>query len=111
MRPWNLLLARVGLTTKADRRRFWEEHDYTIRVSSRWGQPEAGLWFRTAGCSHDLAGGCVMCNYGVGPATSAEYMVDCVRRGLGEIPERVADLLFSPPGSFLDEREVPAAAR
>lgn len=111
MNPYNLLLARAGLALKADRRPFWAAHDYTIRRSIRRGRPEAGLWFRTAGCWHDLAGGCTMCNYGVGPPTTPEYMVDCVRRGLAELPTVLADLLVSPPGSFLDRREVPEAAR
>jgi hypothetical protein len=38
-------------------------------------------------------------------------MISYVEQGLQEIPEKVHSLLISPSGSFMDELEVPAAAR
>lgn len=108
----SILLSEAGVLLKAGRKSYWDEHDYAIRYSTRRGKPEAGLWFRTRGCRHDsLAGGCVMCNYGAGPDTGVEEMIEFMRRGLDTLPEHLWHLLVSPLGSFLDEWEVPAAAR
>src|SRR5690242_14052962 len=99
------------MAMKQDRERYWDTHNYAIRLSTRLGRPEVGLWFRTQGCRHDHAGGCVMCDYSAGPPTTAEYMIECVREGMAELPRDLWHLLVSPSGSFLDEWEVPAAAR
>lgn len=107
----NALMARVGILMKRNRERFWDTNDYVVRYSKRFGKPEAALFFRTVGCKHDAAGGCTMCDYSAGPKTSAEYMIDCVRRGMAELPDDLYSVLISPSGSFLDEWEVPRSAR
>lgn len=110
----NELFARVGVLMKKVRGGFWAENTYGIRYSRPFhhGKPEAGLWFRTRGCGFDRVGGCVMCDYGAGPdATSSEDMISYVAAGLRQLPPDLFHLLVSPLGSFLDEWEVPEAAR
>jgi hypothetical protein len=79
-------------------------------MSNFKGQHEAGLWFRTHGCTHDIRGGCVMCDYSIGGETSSEDMVRYVKNGLKSINHRCNHLLVSPSGSMLDNNEVPKQA-
>jgi len=71
---------------------------------------KAGLWFRTSGCSYDAHGGCLMCDYSNGPATSAAQMISYAADGLNQIPRDCCELLISPSGSMLDVNEVPRDA-
>lgn len=107
----NPLMSRVGVLVKRGRERFWDAQDYVIRISSRNNQPDAAVFFRTEGCRHDLAGGCTMCDYSVGPKTSPEQMIGAVQRAISELPAGLGHLLVSPSGSFLDMHEVPRIAR
>ncbi len=105
------MIGRIGIAVKRDRERFWDAHDYFIRQGPRQGLREALIFFRTRGCRHDAKGGCTMCDYSAGPETSADAMVDSVRRALLELPAGVDAVLVSPSGSLLDTWEVPVAAR
>jgi len=110
----NQVLSRLGVQMKKDRAGFWVDNSYGIRHAPpfRHGKPEAGLWFRTRGCGHDRIGGCVMCDYGAGPdSVTPDEMINSVRQGLETLPTNLYHLLVSPLGSFLDEWEVPKAAR
>lgn len=105
------LIGRIGVAVKKNRERFWDAHDYFTRQGPRQGLREALIFFRTRGCKHDAKGGCTMCDYSAGPETSADEMVDSVRRALAELPAGLDAVLVSPSGSLLDTWEVPAVAR
>lgn len=111
MNPRNMFLLRVGVVARKNRKRFWDNNNYSVRISSRFGRLEAGLWFRTQGCWHDHQGGCIMCDYSIGPYTTSDEMIQYVREGLNTLKEPCQHLLVSPSGSMLDEWEVPPAAR
>ena len=65
-------------------------------------------------CRHDLAGGCMMCNYGIGkPLRSLELIKTQFYKHLEEIGEDLETLILCTNGSFFDEssltREVQTA--
>lgn len=101
----------AAIALRRDRVDYWNSNNFVVRKSTYKGYSEAGLWFRTRGCTMDRMGNCTMCNYSGGPETSVKQMISYVEQGLQEIPEKVHSLLISPSGSFMDELEVPAAAR
>lgn len=106
----NEFLLRIGREARRERNRFWDNNDISIRLSSHLGKPEGGLWFRTEGCRYDHQGGCLMCDYSTGNSTTPDQMIGFIREGLNEIPHKCRQLLVSPSGSMLDEREVPDKA-
>lgn len=69
------------------------------------------IWFMTPGCSHDALGGCTMCNYGKGCAVTEAEVLEGLRLKIEALPHRLQELIVTPTGSMLDEREVPAALR
>ncbi|MBQ8209220.1 MAG: hypothetical protein IJZ35_01370 [Clostridia bacterium] len=55
-------------------------------------------------CKHDLAGGCIMCNYGIGkPLSSLELIKAQFYKHLEEIGEELDTLILCTNGSFFDE--------
>lgn len=69
------------------------------------------LWFLTHGCSHDICGGCVMCNYGGGCSASRanreeEQVAAELLRIIRSFPRTFEDFILTPSGSMLDSREV-----
>lgn len=108
----NELLTRAALKCRTLTGTYWDNRSYGLRLSNRAGKCEAGLWFRTSGCSYQRSGHCTMCNYGgVARSVTAYEMVTAVREGLADLPEDLSHLLVSPIGSFFDVREVPIRAR
>ena len=107
----NPLLARTGAILRRNRYCIWDTLDYTIRYATRFGRREGSLFFPTRGCRHEAAGGCTMCDYGLGPRIRAEAMIDSVRRGMKELPKDLNFVKVTPSGSFLDQLEVPVQAR
>lgn len=107
----NPFLARAMQVIRAARPVLPEEPPYFIREERVPSGRFVEIWFLTGGCRWDRAGSCTMCNYGRGPATSEAAMVDAVRRALAEVTWPADELVVSPSGSMLDEREVPAGAR
>lgn len=108
----NKLLTHAALRCRTLTGTYWDDRNYGLRLSTRAGKREAGLWFRTSGCTYQRTGHCTMCNYGgVAHSVTAYEMVAAVREGLTEIPEDLDHLLVSPIGSFFDAREVPIQAR
>lgn len=103
----NNFLLEIGKRSRVNRKSFWEEHDYSIRQSEYQGQKEAGVWFRTRGCSYDYQGGCIMCDYSIGQKTDSDEIIRYVEEGLKQISDPCYQLLVSPSGSMLDEKEVP----
>lgn len=110
MNSTNNFLLTIGKQARQNRERFWDKNEFSIRLSQFKGQPEAGLWFRTQGCSYDHRGGCLMCDYSTGRHTDANEMIKYVENGLKQIPISCSQLLVSPSGSMLDEKEVPKTA-
>lgn len=106
----NQFLLGIGKEARKKRQRFWDDYEFSIRLSRFQGELEAGLWFRTSGCSYDHKGGCIMCDYSTGPYTKPKDMVEYVKKGLQKIPYTCNQLLISPSGSMLDENEVPLEA-
>lgn len=82
-----------------------------VRVERVQDQAFCEIWFMTPGCSHDALGGCTMCNYGKGCAAPAEEVLNALRLRVEALPHRLQELIVTPTGSMLDEREVPAALR
>jgi len=52
-----------------------------------------------------------MCNYGKGHAVQAREVLDELRTRIETLPSQIQELIVTPSGSMLDEREVPAALR
>ena len=44
----NDFLLQIGLLARKYHKRYWDDHNYSVRISKRYGQPEVGLWFRTS---------------------------------------------------------------
>lgn len=65
------------------------------------------IWFMTPGCAHDRNGGCTMCNYGKGNYVSPKEIAHELESRIRELPENLQELIITPTGSMLDEREVP----
>lgn len=107
----NGFLLNVGREVRKRRVSFWSEEETTsIRLTKTADGRNAGLWFRTAGCTYDAQGGCIMCDYSNGPYTSSGQMISYIKRGLKSIPSDCTNLLVSPSGSMLDTKEVPLEA-
>lgn len=107
----NSFLLNVGKEAKKKRVSFWSnEETESIRLTKTANGQDAGLWFRTAGCTYDAQGGCIMCDYSNGPYTSSEQMISYVKHGLKSIPSDCTNVLVSPSGSMLDTKEVPLDA-
>lgn len=71
----------------------------------------AQMFFMSKGCTHDLNGGCTMCNYGYGKAyenLSLSSILDEVRQKSAELPVKLHEIVVGPTGSLLDEEEVPS---
>lgn len=82
-----------------------------VRMERVRNQAFCEIWFMTPGCSHDALGGCTMCNYGKGCAAAAEEVLEGLRVKIETLPHQIQELIVTPTGSMLDEREVPAALR
>ena len=106
----NEFLLMIGKQARKNRERFWDKNEISVRLSQFKGKSEAGLWFRTQGCSYDHRGGCLMCDYSTGKHTDANDMIKYVENGLNQITFSCNQLLVSPSGSMLDEKEVPQTA-
>jgi len=107
----NEFLLKIGTETRKTRVSFWNDTDtISVRITDTSDWKDAGLWFRTAGCTYDAHGGCIMCDYSNGPETAAEQMISYVEQGLKRIPSDCRILLVSPSGSMLDDKEVPREA-
>ncbi len=71
----------------------------------------AQMFFMSKGCSHDLNGGCTMCNYGYGKAyenLDLAAILEEVRKKTARLPEKLHEIVVGPTGSLLDEEEVPS---
>lgn len=106
----NEFLLKIGIEARKGRKRFWDTNQYCIRLSENHGNIEGGLWFKTQGCSYDRLGGCIVCDYSSGDLTTAKNMIQYVQQGLDAISKECSQLLVSPSGSLLDEKEVPREA-
>lgn len=107
----NSFLMRVMQSVRVGRQVLPENPPYFIREELVPAGRFVEVWFLTSGCRWDRAGSCTMCNYGRGPAISEAAMIDAVRRGLAEVRWPAEELVVSPSGSMLDDREVPPGAR
>jgi hypothetical protein len=107
----NEFLLKIGTESRKTRVSFWSDTDtVSVRITDTPNWKDAGLWFRTAGCTYDTHGGCIMCDYSNGPKTTVEQMISYVKQGFKQIPSDCRVLLVSPSGSMLDDKEVPREA-
>lgn len=107
----NQFLLAIGTEARKHRVSYWNDVDtYSVRITETPTWTDAGLWFRTTGCTYDAHGGCLMCDYSNGPQTGAACMVSYVEEGLKQVPDECRILLVSPSGSMLDHQEVPQLA-
>jgi radical SAM enzyme (TIGR01210 family) len=107
----NQFLLAMGQEARKHRVPYWNDVDtVSVRITETSAWKDAGLWFRTAGCSYDAQGGCLMCDYSNGPETDVTQMISYVAEGLKQIPADCRILLVSPSGSMLDAKEVPHKA-
>lgn len=81
------------------------------RISVRYERVQdrvfSEVWFMTPGCCHDRNGGCTMCNYGKGHYVSPEEILQELGGQIRKLPENLQELIVTPTGSMLDDREVP----
>lgn len=105
-------LAEAILRYRSSSEKYWSDTNiYSIRNSLKKNNQNAGLWFRTEGCSWAYIGSCMMCNYSFGPKTTSKQIVSYVKEGLTKLDDNLNHLLISPSGSMLDSIEVPDEAR
>ena len=107
----NPFLAKIMQELRVGRLTASTSHAFYNRTEKCKAGTYIETWFKTDGCRWDAIGGCTMCNYGHGSPTSSDEMVESVRRGLAAINVPVDELVVSPSGSMLDQREVPIDAR
>lgn len=79
------------------------------RIERIHNQTFAQIFFMSRGCSHDLNGGCTMCNYGYGKEYKLDYekVLRDIRENVKKLPKNIYEIVVGPTGSFLDEEEVP----
>lgn len=82
-----------------------------VRVERVQNQAFCEIWFMTPGCAHDALGGCTMCNYGKGHTVAEEEVLRGLQREIAALPHQLQELIVTPTGSMLDDREVPTALR
>lgn len=112
MKDSNPFLSAVMRKVRAGRPRLELSEPFFTRLERVPRGNYVEVWFLTSGCSWDARGGCTMCNYGAGPrALPPQFMQQAVARALAELPVEPAELMVSPSGGMLDEREVPRLAR
>ena len=66
------------------------------------------LFFLSKGCSHDLRGGCTMCNYGYGKSRQVNTgaMLAEMRSVVEMLPDNLQEIVVGPIGSMFDDEEV-----
>lgn len=81
------------------------------RISARYERVQdkvfSEVWFMTPGCSHDRNGGCTMCNYGKGHYVNHKEILHELGGQIEKLPDNLQELIVTPTGSMLDDREVP----
>lgn len=107
----NDFLDDSGKIIRKDAERYWDNNHFSIREWMEDERKEGGIWFKTMGCSHEWSGGCIMCDYSFGSKTSCDEMIQCVKEALSQIKDPCYNLIITPSGSMLDEREVPEETR
>jgi archaeosine synthase beta-subunit len=108
----NRLLSQVNAAVRAGRAAIPAEYAVKVNQEAIGDASYAAIWFRTRGCAFDRRGECTMCNYGMAKDVEAETMIAAVRQGLSQVsPHPNLSLYVSPSGNFLDDWEVPPAAR
>jgi radical SAM enzyme (TIGR01210 family) len=106
----NPYLGAVMRAVRAGRPMLAEDQSFYTRVEKVPAGNYVEIWFRTGGCTWDHAGGCTMCNYGVGAPVTATGVRDAVAAALNELEEPANELMISPSGGMWDPGEVPTEA-
>ena len=95
------------------RENFPVEYITDVRVETVNNAACCDVWFMTRGCSHDLRGGCTMCNYayGKGFKFNDEEIINSLERQIAALPDKIEEIMLSPTGSIFDDYEVPRELR
>lgn len=64
------------------------------------------ICFRSRGCSHYLAGSCIMCDYGIGTNINKEELEFAFDKAISESKQDIKILLLNTYGSILDTNEI-----
>lgn len=80
-----------------------------IRLERIHDQVFSQLFFMSRGCSHDLNGGCTMCNYGYGKEHKPNLIavLEEINKKIKQLPEHIQEIVVTPIGSLMDEDEIP----
>ena len=109
----NPVIRKAAKKILEERENFPVEYLSNVRTEIVNNAPCCDVWFMTRGCSHDLNGGCTMCNYGYGKgfAVNDEEIIKSLETDISKLPDKIEELALSPTGSFFDDREVPQKLR
>jgi radical SAM enzyme (TIGR01210 family) len=103
-------LAAAMRTVRSGRLPLAETQPFFTRVEHVPAGNYVEIWFRTAGCTWDHAGGCTMCNYGHGEDINAPDLTRTIASALADLCDQPHELMISPSGGMWDPVEVPAEA-
>ena len=107
----NAVLKKVMQKVYNDRKPLKREIISQIRTETVNDGAFCEVWFMTKGCTHDAEGGCTMCNYGKGYDVDEAAVVQELAAQIGNLPEKLQELIVTPSGSMLDDAEVSEAMR
>lgn len=102
----NQVLKKITRQIYQDRSFFPADLMANYRIERVNGGNFGDVWFMTSGCSHDISGGCTMCNYGKGRGASEEQILEALKKTLSEMPTDYEEFVISPIGNILDPHEV-----
>lgn len=104
----NPILKTVMQKIYAERTSFSVEYLVSSRIERINDKCFCQLFFLSKGCSHDLQGGCTMCNYGYGKSRQVNTgaMLEEMRSAVEILPEELQEIVVGPIGSMFDDEEV-----
>ncbi|MBR4318420.1 MAG: hypothetical protein IKP69_00020, partial [Oscillospiraceae bacterium] len=79
------------------------------RVERIDNQDFVQISFVSRGCSHDIKGGCTMCNYGYRKERffDSDLVLNAIETTIQQFPKHLHEIVVEPTGSFFDEKEIP----
>ena len=107
----NSFLDTVGKHLNRNRPNTPEGLNYTAHIETSPDRSFYNINLRSRGCSHNLRGGCTVCDYWVSRDLDPSRMVDFTREALGALDCTPDMLEVGPYGSMLDDQEVPPKVR
>lgn len=80
-----------------------------VRMECINDQDFVDISFASRGCTHEILGGCTMCNYGYRKEKKNDFdeIFTQLQLKIKQLPRKIHELLLVPTGSLLDDKEVP----